>query len=45
MNSYVAWGIFGIISGLIASFADVPLVMPNQSENLKLGGVCPLCSV
>lgn len=41
MNSYVAWGIFGIISGLIASFADVPLVMPNQSENLKLGGVCP----
>ena len=38
MNSYVAWGIFGIISGLIASFADVPLVMPNQSENLKLGG-------
>lgn len=40
MNSYVAWGIFGIISGLIASFADVPLVMPNQSENLKLGGVC-----
>lgn len=34
-------GIFGIISGLIASFADVPLVMPNQSENLKLGGVCP----
>lgn len=42
MNSYVAWGIFGIISGLIASFADVPLVMPNQSENLKLGGVCPL---
>lgn len=41
MNSYVAWGIFGIISGLIASFADVPLIMPNQSENLKLGGVCP----
>ena len=41
MNSYVAWGIFGIISGLIESFADVPLVMPNQSENLKLGGVCP----
>lgn len=41
MNSYVAWGIFGIISGLIASFADVPLVMSNQSENLKLGGVCP----
>lgn len=41
MNSYVAWGIFGIISGLIASFADVPLFMPNQSENLKLGGVCP----
>lgn len=41
MNSYVAWGIFGMISGLIASFADVPLVMPNQSENLKLGGVCP----
>ena len=41
MNSYVAWGIFGIISGLIASLADVPLVMPNQSENLKLGGVCP----
>lgn len=41
MNSYVAWGIFGIISGLIASSADVPLVMPNQSENLKLGGVCP----
>lgn len=41
MNSYVAWGIFGIISGLIASFADVPLVMLNQSENLKLGGVCP----
>lgn len=41
MNSYVAWGIIGIISGLIASFADVPLVMPNQSENLKLGGVCP----
>lgn len=41
MNSYVAWGIFGIISGLIASFADVPLVMPNQSENLKLSGVCP----
>lgn len=40
MNSYVAWGIFGIISGLIASFADVPLVMPNQSANLKLGGVC-----
>lgn len=41
MDSYVAWGILGIISGLIASFADVPLVMPNQSENLKLGGVCP----
>ena len=41
MNSYVAWGIFGIISGLLASFADVPLVMPDQSENLKLGGVCP----
>ena len=40
MNSYVVWGIFGIISGLLASFADVPLVMPNQSENLKLGGVC-----
>lgn len=41
MNSYVAWGIFGIIRGLLASFADVPLVMPDQSENLKLGGVCP----
>ena len=41
MNSYVAWGIFGIISGFLAAFADVPLVMPNQSENINLAGVCP----
>lgn len=41
MNSYVAWGIFGIISGFLAAFADVPLVMPKQGENIKLAGVCP----
>ncbi|RGI41228.1 hypothetical protein [Coprococcus sp. OM06-25] len=36
MNSYVAWGIFGIISGFLAAFADVPLVMPKQGENISL---------
>ena len=41
MNSYVAWGIFGIISGFVAAFADVPFVMPKQGENIKLAGVCP----
>ena len=38
MNSYVAWGIFGIISGFLAAFADVPLVMPNQVKILSLMG-------
>ena len=38
MNSYVAWGIFGIISGLIASFADVPLVMPLKKCGVRIIG-------
>ncbi len=44
MNSYVAFGIFGIISGFVASLADVPLVKPGKpdsNETLALSGVNP----
>lgn len=42
MNKYVAFGIFGIISGLVAALADVPLVKPGKSdrnEGIPLNGV------
>ena len=32
MNIYVAFGIFGIISSLLASLADVPLVKPGKPK-------------
>lgn len=44
MNIYVACGIFGIISSIAASLADVPLVKPgkpNPGEKLPLNGVNP----
>ena len=44
MNIYVAFGIFGIISSLLASLADVPLVKPGKpkpEEKLSLNGVNP----
>ena len=42
MNDYVFWGIVGIISGLAAALADVPLVKPGKpADNTALikGGV------
>ena len=44
MNTYVAFGIFGIISNFVAAWADVPLVKPGKSnpdEGLSLNGVNP----
>lgn len=44
MNTYVAFGIFGIISNFAAAWADVPLVKPGKSnpdEGLSLNGVNP----
>lgn len=32
MNQYVAFGIFGIISGFVASLADLPLVKPGKPD-------------
>lgn len=32
MNRYVVFGIFGIISGLLAALADVPLVKPGKPD-------------
>lgn len=32
MNVYVGFGIFGIVSGIVAAFADVPLVKPGKAE-------------
>lgn len=44
MNTYVAFGIFGIISNFAAAWSDVPLVKPGKSnpdEGLSLNGVNP----
>lgn len=44
MNNYVFGGIIGIISGLLAALADVPLVKPGKPEPdsaLLKGGVQP----
>ena len=44
MNTYVAFGIFGIISNFAAAWADVPLVKPrktNPDEGISLNGVNP----
>lgn len=44
MNHYVVLGIFGIISGIAASLADVPLARPgkaNPGETLPLNGISP----
>ncbi len=44
MNTYIAWGIFGIASALVAALADVPLVKPGKPQkNERLSGneVCP----
>lgn len=44
MNTYVAFGIFGIISNFAAAWADEPLVKPGKSnpdEGLSLNGVNP----
>lgn len=32
MNTYVAFGIIGIISNLMAAFADVPLIKPGKAD-------------
>lgn len=44
MNTYVAFGILGIISNFAAAWADIPLVKPgkpNPDEGLSLNGVSP----
>ncbi len=44
MNTYVAFGIFGIISNFAAAWADVPLVKPGKTksnEGISLNGVNP----
>lgn len=44
MNLYVGFGIFGIISGFVASLADLPLVKPgkpNPNEKLAVNGINP----
>ena len=44
MNKYVIFGIIGIISGLVAALADVPLVKPEKvdpNEKPAINGVCP----
>ena len=44
MNKYVIFGIIGIISGLVAALADVPLVKPGKvdpNEKPAINGVCP----
>lgn len=44
MNTYVAFGIFGIISNFAAAWADIPLVKPGKpspNEGLSLNGVNP----
>ncbi len=44
MNTYVAFGILGIISNFAAAWADVPLVKPgktNPNEGLSLNDVNP----
>lgn len=44
LNQYVAFGIFGIISGFVASLADVPLVKPGKPDSngkLAVNGVNP----
>ena len=40
MNIYIAFGIFGIISGIVAALADVPLVKPGKVDTSeRLTGV------
>lgn len=44
MNTYVAFGIIGIISNLMAAFADVPLIKPGKADGnqkITLNGVQP----
>ena len=44
MNRYVVFGIFGIISGLLAALADVPLVKPGKpdpSAKSPINGINP----
>lgn len=42
LNRYVVFGIVGIISGFIASLADVPLVKPGKpDQTLSVNGVNP----
>lgn len=44
MNTYVVFGIIGIISNFVAALADVPLVKPgkpNPNEQFSIGGVSP----
>lgn len=44
MNKYIVFGIFGIISGLAAALADVPLVKPGKPEqdnNSVIKGINP----
>ncbi len=44
MNTYVAFGIFGIISSFVAALADVPLVKPGKpdpNESLAVNGINP----
>ena len=36
MNWYVAVGLFGLISGLVAALADVPLVKPGKGTDQML---------
>jgi len=43
-NIYVFWGIFGIISGLLAALADIPLVKPGKPDpdnKMLFGGIEP----
>jgi len=44
MNHYVVLGIFGIIRGIAASLADLPLARPGKvkpGETLPLNGISP----
>lgn len=44
MNTYVAFGIFGIISSFVAALADVPLVKPGKpdpNESPAVNGINP----
>lgn len=45
MNVYVGFGIFGIVSGIVAAFADVPLKKCGVKIIGALGVGCALLSV